>query len=545
MATPTLISVVNVAFPGGSVTIPPGADAYVAAGTYYDGASQAITGLTGSRITTQTLRAVASTDYMGAYLAWGKVNSTGSDTLSLTKAGFFSEGPTCQIAFLAVDDPDDFVRDDECVANIGGAISRTLDSATSDLLLAWIGSDGGGTVSGAITGWTAQGTEQTTNADKSRVFRANTPGATSTSITGPANSYPTLCAISLKEGGGLSPVSVDLSVTDAADTISGAAGLTVGASLTRTDAADTLSAASTMPITVALSVTDAGDTLSSSVALPVAVGLDLADAADTLAATAVVGSAPVEVTFEQTDALDGLSSAAAVLVGADLATTDAPDTLGASAALTVGVALALTDAADTVGAASTMPVTAAASLTDALDTASAAAGVAVVASLASTDVADALSATAQVQQAGVVGVTFDQTDALDTLQSQASVEQGQAGSAHGFVLTDHDSALWWKRKPRAIAPAVAQQRLARVVRALDKVAARSVEQGEPVKPRQVRAQIAPLLADMPGFDWRPLLAQIVQVRQAQEAGRLAALEVERIRAIAQDDEDVLLLLMSI
>lgn len=415
MATPTLISVVNVAFPGGSVTIPSGANAYVAGGTYYDGASQAVTAFTGSRITTQTLRAVASTDYMGAYLAWGKVNSTGSDTFALTKAGFFSEGPTCQVAFLTVDDPDNFHLDDECVGNIGGAISRSVDSTTDALVLALIGSDGGGTVSGAITGFTAQGTEQTTNSDKSRVFRANSPGATSTSITGPANSYPTLSLISLKGSSGPSPVTVNLSTTDAADTVAGTAGVRVGVALGTTDAADTLSSTATLPLSVALSVTDTGDTLSSTAGVRVEAGLTVTDAADTLAATVVIGDAPIEVNLDVTDAADALS---------------------ATAALTVAVALSTTDTADSLAATSTMPVTVNASATDAADTIASAAGVVVGVSLAVSDEADTLEATAIVQQEGVVTVTLDVVDAPDTLQAEAILGPAPQPSGSG-------GRNWW------------------------------------------------------------------------------------------------------
>jgi hypothetical protein len=133
------------------------------------------------------------------------VNSSGSDTWSLTKSGFFSEGPTCQVQFYSVADNSavaNFVRQRHTVGNIGGAISRSVSSTTSDLVDAWIMSDGGGTVSGTISGFTPVGTEQTTNADKSRVHQATSPGASSTSITGPANSYPGLVIASVYDAAG-------------------------------------------------------------------------------------------------------------------------------------------------------------------------------------------------------------------------------------------------------------------------------------------------------------------------------------------------------
>ena len=79
---------------------------------------------------------------------------------------------------------------------------------------------------------------------------------------------------------------------------------------------------------------------------------------------------------------------------------------------------------------------------------------------------------------------------------------------------------------------------------IDEIAAEKIEQDEPIKQRDVRDEIAPLLAEMPGFDWRPLFRAVVEYRQ-QEAARLEAVaQIERIRAIERDDDDVLALLMS-
>ena len=167
---------VNVTF-GASFTVPSGANAFIASGIWYDGANQAVTNVSGSRITVDNVAAVASSGSMGVYSVRGRVNSSGSDTWSITKAGFFSEGPTCQVQFYSVADNTNFVRQQQVVGDTSGAITRAVTSTTSDLVDAWIMSDGGGTVSGAISGFTAVGSEQTVNADKSRVFTANSPGA--------------------------------------------------------------------------------------------------------------------------------------------------------------------------------------------------------------------------------------------------------------------------------------------------------------------------------------------------------------------------------
>lgn len=192
---------INVTF-GASFTVPSGANAFKASGIWYDGANQAVTNVSGSRITVDSVTAVPSSGSMGTYSVHGRVNSSGSDTWSITKAGFFSEGPTCQVQFYSVADNTNFVRQQHVVGDTSGAISRSVTSTTSDLVDACIMSDGGGTVSGAISGFTAVGTEQTVNADKSRMFQANSPGASSTSITGPANSYPALAIWSVYDAGG-------------------------------------------------------------------------------------------------------------------------------------------------------------------------------------------------------------------------------------------------------------------------------------------------------------------------------------------------------
>lgn len=188
---------------------------FVAAGIYYDGANQAVTAFGGANITVDGLVAVPSGSYMGVYFAWGRINSTGADTITRTKAGFYSEGPTLQVQCYDCSDPASFtLRDYEVIGNwpdTGGAISATIDTESGDLVDAWIMSDGGGTVSTTISGFTAVGTEQTVNADKSRVYQGGSIGSPSKSITGPNNSFAGLAIVSVYEdtGGGGSDTQVE------------------------------------------------------------------------------------------------------------------------------------------------------------------------------------------------------------------------------------------------------------------------------------------------------------------------------------------------
>lgn len=215
MATPTLLSVSNVALPNTadsgnvSVTAPTGANACVIGGTFYVSDNSVVTSLTGSQLTTTTnggLRTATASggNYMSSYAQAFQVTATGSQTIRLQKTGGYAEGPTCQIAWLTVDDPTDFVRTGGFLIDSQNAspdtLTVTINSATTDLVLGMFGTDGSSADPSAPTGTTQQGTLQTTQFDKSVTFTVNSPGASTTTITAGSRAYPTLFGISLKAG---------------------------------------------------------------------------------------------------------------------------------------------------------------------------------------------------------------------------------------------------------------------------------------------------------------------------------------------------------
>lgn len=217
MATPTLLSVSNVALPNTadsgnvSVTAPTGANACVIGGTFYVGDNSVVTSLTGSQLTSTTNGALKTAtpsggNYMSSYAGAFQVTATGSQTIRLQKTGGYGEGPTCQIAWLTVDDPTDFVRTSgfliDTQASSPDTLSVALASATTDLVLGIFGTDGSSSDPSAPSGTTQQGTLQTTQFDKSIVFSVDSPGASTTTITVGSRAYPTLIGISLKAGGG-------------------------------------------------------------------------------------------------------------------------------------------------------------------------------------------------------------------------------------------------------------------------------------------------------------------------------------------------------
>lgn len=122
----------------------------------------------------------------------------------------------------------------------------------------------------------------------------------------------------------------------------------------------------------------------------------------------------------------------------------------------------------------------------------------------------------------------------------------------GFILTDTAPRLWWQRRPKALDEREAQERVEKVVRVVERIARAQIQAQKSTTAKErkveVRDAIAPLVEQMPGFDWmsvyRAILIELERKRQ-EEAQRVAMQEIARIQAIEQDDEEVLLLLMSV
>lgn len=300
--------------------------------------------------------------------------------------------------------------------------TTTARTQADNLILALLGPVASGT---SVIAATYDGTAMTTvqsNGDNASwsgaVFSASITSAASKVIAGTATGAVAIAFLTLAvKSAGSAGVTVNLSSTDAADTLAATAAAAISAALSRTDAADTLSATTTEPVTAALAVTDAADVLSAAAAAAVIAQLGSGDAADTLASTA---GALVLVNLAATDAADTLASDAvigAAPVDCTLAVTDAADTLSAAALVAVSAALSTVDAADTLASAVALPVAAALAVGDASDALDSTAAVALVAELAVTDDADTLEAFASTGALGAVTVTLEVTDADDVLTS--------------------------------------------------------------------------------------------------------------------------------
>lgn len=131
-----------------------------------------------------------------------------------------------------------------------------------------------------------------------------------------------------------------------------------------------------------------------------------------------------------------------------------------------------------------------------------------------------------------------------------SYSGGAPVGGNGFIIVDTAPRLWWKRKPKALPDDEAAEKVERVAGVIERIARAQVASPSPeaVQREQARQAVAPLVRDMPGFDWsamyRAAIAALIQQRLEEQARLIAAQEIERIRLLEADEDDVLILLMA-
>lgn len=133
-----------------------------------------------------------------------------------------------------------------------------------------------------------------------------------------------------------------------------------------------------------------------------------------------------------------------------------------------------------------------------------------------------------------------------------SANDGTVVNNHGFIIIDTEPRLWWKRKPSKLDDKKAEEKIVEVVRTIERVA-NSIKPSvsKEVLRKAAYAEIAPLLREMPGFDWSPMFRAILTQSKLQEQNRIAAeqagilakQEIERIKRIRDDEEALIVLLM--
>lgn len=596
MATPTLLSVSNVALPNTadsgnvSVTAPTGANACVIGGTFYVGDNNVPTSLTGSQLVATTNGALKTAtpsggSHMGSYAGAYQVSATGSQTIRLQKTGSYGEGPTCQIIWLTVDDPTDFVRTGgfliDTQASVPDTLAVTLNSATTDLVVGMFGTDGSSAAPTAPTGTTQQGTTQTTNADLSLVFKVTTPGASTTTITAGSRDFPTLFGISLKAGGGGGGITGTLAATESgSDAISSSGTVLVEGALTVTETgSDTAVLAGAVLVDGDLAATETGSDTAVIQGGAVATGdLDATEAGSDTAAlagtvlvegelsvsevgsdtAALVGTVLVEGALSVSEAGSDTSAISGLVLvqGALTVTESGSDTFAASGSLSGGINGSLNaseSGSDTYASTGNVVVSGSLAVAESGSDTAALSGVVVVkGALVVTETGpDTFNAEGSASiRAGTMDAMESGSDTAEILGDGIAPE---TGSPHGFVISDTAPKLWWQRKPKALDEEEAEQKVAQVVRVVERIALRQVEAEQPApakeQKREVREAIAPLVAEMPGFDWmtlyRTILIELGRRQQEQQAAEQAQMEIARIQAMRRDEDDVLLLLMSI
>jgi hypothetical protein len=247
-----------------------------------------------------------------------------------------------------------------------------------------------------------------------RIHTSGTSEAVNASIGASGDGAQVLFCL-VEAGGGPSPITGTASVTEAADTLTGAGAVAATGTTNVTEAADTLSATGTVLSTGALTKTEAADTLTGAGVVAVNGTTNATEAADTPSATGTVLSTGA---LTKTEAADTTSATGTVADPARVGTaslTEAADTLGATGAVAVTGALAKTEAADTSSATGTVAITGSLVSTEAPNTATAAAAVAI------TGTSSALEAPNTLAGAGMVLIQASSNifESADTLTGVA------------------------------------------------------------------------------------------------------------------------------
>jgi hypothetical protein len=182
-----------------SVTVPAGANAFIIGSEYYSASSQSITFSGSGWMTVQASGGDWDFNWANNAYAAGKVTATGSQTLSVSATRTFDEGPTCQIIWLTVADPDDWILAHAAVPPSASPTALTLNiaSETNGLVL---GVFGNFSTPSVPSGATQIGSSQTTNGHTALAYSVDSVGASTTSITSASYNFPTLFGVSVKAG---------------------------------------------------------------------------------------------------------------------------------------------------------------------------------------------------------------------------------------------------------------------------------------------------------------------------------------------------------
>ena len=141
---------------------------------------------------------VAATFKRNVGQAWAAISSTGSQTLSPTFSGPQAQGPQFMLHFVKDVLATAFVRDHDAAKDEStNAISLTIDSATSDLVLGFDAKYSG--QPGTPAGWTSLGGSAGYSSQGCRASSCDSPGASATTFDSQGESWSAAAVLSIKD----------------------------------------------------------------------------------------------------------------------------------------------------------------------------------------------------------------------------------------------------------------------------------------------------------------------------------------------------------
>ena len=395
-----------------------------------------------------------STTQNGCSLGYAAVSSTGAKNLTLAWTQTALEGPEVYISFIKNINTSDWVREVAAVGNDTNGTSATnvFDTSVDDLLLV-VNDQDGGTAPTTISGFTSLATTDGTYSLPSRLQSCDSPGATTTTVTGTTTNFDVLSGISIKpSGGGVNVALTGAQVTASAGSVTPSQQVSKalsGSQATASAGTLTASQALTRTLTGAQVAASAGTVTPSQALTRALTGAQVAASAGTLTASQQVTKA---LTGEQVSALAGTVTPSQSTGNVDVALTGAQVAASAgSVTASQQVTKALTGAqvaasAGSVGKQISLALTGAQvaaqagtvgkQISLALTGAQVAASAGTVA--ASQQVSKALTGAQVAAQAGTVGVTQSSNDvtvALTGAQVAASAGTVTPSQALARALT--------------------------------------------------------------------------------------------------------------
>lgn len=202
MAATVTGSPVFVTTSGGTVTVPSDAQGVIAAGAYYNASAGAglntisLGGASSFTVPVDIGNGDGGLSANAQWAAYATISSTGSQTFSFSLDASATEGPVICLQFVKGIDTGDWIRDVQGdTAITSGTVTATVSSSTTDLVLGF--NQKYSAVPGTASGWTSLGTT-TNNSEGARLSSANSPGASTTTLTDPSPDYSSVAVFAIK-----------------------------------------------------------------------------------------------------------------------------------------------------------------------------------------------------------------------------------------------------------------------------------------------------------------------------------------------------------